>query len=221
MSRIVIVSHSHPNLRYGGGEVAAYRQFQHLLTLGEDVFFVGSTIGPEDSARFFGPSQQVISFGPRDFCLRGRGMDGFVMEQAEIRDEDWIFEFLLALRGDVYHFHHFWNIGAGTIRRLRAALPDAKFICTLHELTAICANHGQMVKRSGELCYVASEVEAALGAGVPVQGICLYPILNHLGWDDDRYCPNGLFDGVAPDGAREVHPPLAEELARWQSRFAR
>ncbi|WJS86015.1 glycosyltransferase [Paracoccus sp. TOH] len=161
MSRTVIVSHSHPNLRYGGGEVAAYRQFQHLLSLGEDVFFIGSTIGPEDSARYFDPSQQVISFGPRDFCLRGRGMDAFTMEHAEIRDEDWIFEFLLALQGDVYHFHHFWNIGAGTIRRLRAALPQAKFICTLHELTAICANHGQMVKRSGELCHAASEVACA------------------------------------------------------------
>ncbi|HWL57094.1 MAG TPA: glycosyltransferase [Paracoccus sp. (in: a-proteobacteria)] len=161
MSRTVIVSHSHPNLRYGGGEVAAYRQFEHLLSLGQDVFFVGSTIGPEDSAKFFGPSQQVVSFGPRDFCLRGRGMDSFTMEHADIRDEDWIFEFLLALQGDVYHFHHFWNIGAGTIRRLRAALPDAKFICTLHELTAICANHGQMVKRSGELCYASSEVACA------------------------------------------------------------
>ncbi|MGA0617008.1 glycosyltransferase [Paracoccus sp. KR1-242] len=161
MSRTVIVSHSHPNLRYGGGEVAAYRQFQHLLSLGQDVHFVGSTIGPEDSDRFFGPSQQVISFGPRDFCLRGRGMDGFTMEHADIRDEDWIFEFLLALRGDVYHFHHFWNIGAGTIRRLRTALPDSKFICTLHEMTAICANHGQMVKRSGELCHASSEVSCA------------------------------------------------------------
>ncbi|MFG6082532.1 glycosyltransferase [Paracoccus litorisediminis] len=161
MSRTVIVSHSHPNLRYGGGEVAAYRQFEHLLAQDEDVIFVGSTIGPEDSAKFFGPSQQVLSFGPRDFCLRGRGMDSFTMEHAEVRDEDWIFEFLLALQGDVYHFHHFWNIGAGTIRRLRAALPKAKFICTLHELTAICANHGQMVKRSGELCYASSEVACA------------------------------------------------------------
>ena len=161
MSRTVIVSHSHPNLRYGGGEVAAYRQFKFLLAQDEDVFFVGSTIGPEDSAKFFGSSQQVISFGPRDFCLRGRGMDAFTMEHPEIRDEDWIFEFLLALQGDVYHFHHFWNIGAGTIRRLRAARPNAKFICTLHELTAICANHGQMVKRSGELCYAASEVACA------------------------------------------------------------
>lgn len=161
MSRTVIVSHSHPNLRYGGGEVAAYRQFEHLLSLREDVFFVGSAIGPEDSDRFFGASQRVISFGPRDFCLRGRGMDSFTMEHAEIRDEDWILEFLVALRGDVYHFHHFWNIGAGTIRRLRAALPDAKFICTLHELTAICANHGQMVKRSGELCHASGEVACA------------------------------------------------------------
>lgn len=161
MSRTIIVSHSHPNLRYGGGEVAAYRQFEHLLSLGQDVFFVGSTIGPEDSNKFFGVSQQIISFGPRDFCLRGRGMDSFTMEHARIDDEDWIYEFLLALKGDIYHFHHFWNIGAGTIRRLRAALPHAKFICTLHELTAICANHGQMVKPSGELCYASSEVACA------------------------------------------------------------
>ncbi|MFC7704793.1 glycosyltransferase [Plastorhodobacter daqingensis] len=161
MTRTVIVSHSHPALKYGGGEVAAYRQFEHLESLGEDVYFVGSTIGPEDSDKFFGATQQVVSFGPRDFCLRGRGMDGFIMEQGQIDDEDWIVEFLSAFRGDVYHFHHFWNIGAGTIRRLRRALPAARFICTLHEMTAICANHGQMVKTSGELCYAASEVACA------------------------------------------------------------
>lgn len=161
MSRTVIVSHSHPNLRYGGGEVAAYRQFQHLLSLGEDAHFVGSTIGPEDSDEFFGRSQQVIAFGPRDYCLQGRGMDGFQMEHARIADEDWLVEFLLSFGADIYHFHHFWNIGAGTIRRLRAALPEARFICTLHEMTAICANHGQMVKRSGELCYAASEIACA------------------------------------------------------------
>ncbi|WP_273687838.1 glycosyltransferase [Ketogulonicigenium vulgare] len=161
MTRTVIVSHSHPNLRYGGGEVAAYRQYEHMQEQGEEVYFVGSTIGPEDSAKFFGAGQQIISFGPTDFCLRGMGMDSFVMEQSRITDEDWIFDFLLSLKGDIYHFHHFWNIGAGTIRRLRKALPHAHFICTLHELTAICANHGQMVKRSGELCYASSEVACA------------------------------------------------------------
>ncbi|MFN3525541.1 MAG: glycosyltransferase [Paracoccus sp. (in: a-proteobacteria)] len=165
MTRTVIVSHSHPSLRYGGGEVAAYRQFQHLLELGEDVYFTGSTIGPEDSARFFGPAQRVLAFSDRDFCLRGMGMDAFVMEHPRIESEDWVLDFLLAFEGDVYHFHHFWNIGAGTLRRLRAARPEAQLICTLHELTAICANHGQMVKSSGELCYGASEVACAACLG--------------------------------------------------------
>ncbi|WP_189654650.1 hypothetical protein [Paracoccus mutanolyticus] len=49
--------------------------------------------------------QQVISFDPRDFCLQGRGMDAFQMEQARIEDEDWIVEFLSAFQAEVYHFH--------------------------------------------------------------------------------------------------------------------
>ena len=30
MTRTVIVSHSHPRLKGGGGEVAAHRQFEHV-----------------------------------------------------------------------------------------------------------------------------------------------------------------------------------------------
>jgi beta-glucosidase/6-phospho-beta-glucosidase/beta-galactosidase len=41
--------------------------------------------------------------------------------------------------------------------------------------------------------YVADQAEQARAAGVPIEALCLYPILNHLGWDDNRYCPNGLF----------------------------
>jgi beta-glucosidase/6-phospho-beta-glucosidase/beta-galactosidase len=44
------------------------------------------------------------------------------------------------------------------------------------------------------LRYVGAEVRAARAAGVPVEGVCLYPVLNHLGWDDDRHCQNGLLD---------------------------
>lgn len=238
MTRIVIVSHSHPNLRYGGGEVAAYRQFQHLLSLGEDAYFVGSTIGPEDSDKFFGRSQQVISFSPRDFCLQGRGMDSFMMDQARIADEDWLVEFLLAFRAEVYHFHHFWNIGAGTIRRLRAALPNARFICTLHELTAICANHGQMVKASGELCYAASEVAcAACLARPPVDFVLrrarmldMLAVFDHLlspsEFLRDRFEDWGIAKGriaVIENGLDHVGDPAAEppeDLLRKSGRFA-
>jgi glycosyltransferase involved in cell wall biosynthesis len=161
MTRIVIVSHSHPALHYGGGEIAAYRQFQYLLSQGEDAWFVGSSLGPDASERFFGADQRILSVSERDFCIRGMGMDSFSMEHPRIENEDWTLEFLSALDGDVYHFHHFWNIGAGTIRRLRAARPKARMICTLHEMTAICAKHGQMVKTSGELCYAASDLDCA------------------------------------------------------------
>ncbi|HKI02055.1 MAG TPA: beta-glucosidase [Thermoanaerobaculia bacterium] len=73
--------------------------------------------------------------------------------------------------------------------------------------------------RSGWLTYVADEVLAARREGVPVNGICLYPILDYPGWDDDRHCRSGLWGYPGPGGKREVHLPLAEELARQIARF--
>jgi beta-glucosidase/6-phospho-beta-glucosidase/beta-galactosidase len=70
--------------------------------------------------------------------------------------------------------------------------------------------------RPAWLRYMCNEVYAAIFAGVPVEGICLYPILNHPGWDDDRHCHNGLLDYADDDGNREVDEPLAHELARQQ-----
>jgi len=66
--------------------------------------------------------------------------------------------------------------------------------------------------RPAWLSYVATEVMSAIQAGVPVHGICVYPILNHPGWDDDRHCYNGLWDYPQPDGSREIYKPLADEL---------
>jgi hypothetical protein len=62
--------------------------------------------------------------------------------------------------------------------------------------------------------YMCKEVLTAMAEGVPVEGICLYPILNHPGWDDDRHCHNGLFDYADADGHRPVFAPLADEIAR-------
>jgi hypothetical protein len=73
--------------------------------------------------------------------------------------------------------------------------------------------------RPAWLRYVCNEVFAAIANGVPVQGVCLYPIVNHPGWEDDRHCYNGLFDYADDWGDREAFEPLAIELAR-QQRFA-
>lgn len=68
--------------------------------------------------------------------------------------------------------------------------------------------------RPAWLRYMCKEVMTALAAGVPVEGICLYPIVNHPGWDDDRHCQNGLFDYADANGTREAFQPLLEEVVR-------
>ena len=68
--------------------------------------------------------------------------------------------------------------------------------------------------------YVCGEVAAAMDQGVDLQGVCLYPIANHPGWDDDRHCPNGLLSYANDEGRREVFQPLAMELRRQQKSFA-
>jgi hypothetical protein len=73
--------------------------------------------------------------------------------------------------------------------------------------------------RADWLRYVAAEVLAARRQGVPVHGICLYPILDYPGWDDDRHCCSGLWGYPGPHGERQAHGPLADELRRQMEVF--
>ncbi|HLH01488.1 MAG TPA: hypothetical protein VKX25_01860 [Bryobacteraceae bacterium] len=74
-------------------------------------------------------------------------------------------------------------------------------------------------RRAGWLRYVCDEVSYAIERGVPVEGICLYPILNYPGWSDERCCHTGLFDYCDEFGNRSIYRPLEEELAIQQKRM--
>jgi beta-glucosidase/6-phospho-beta-glucosidase/beta-galactosidase len=67
--------------------------------------------------------------------------------------------------------------------------------------------------------YVCDEVAAAIDAGVRIEGVCLYPIVNHPGWINNRHCHNALWDYADQNGEREIYAPLAEELERQIRRF--
>ena len=69
------------------------------------------------------------------------------------------------------------------------------------------------------LRYVCQEVAAAIESGIPIEGICIYPIMNHPGWVDDRHCYNGLWDYADERGEREIYEPLEAEIRRWQQVF--
>lgn len=65
--------------------------------------------------------------------------------------------------------------------------------------------------------YVTDEVAAALTNGVPMIGVCLYPVTDYPGWVDGRHCPVGLLGMPDGSGRRSVHRPLADELRRMNA----
>jgi Beta-galactosidase len=67
-------------------------------------------------------------------------------------------------------------------------------------------------ERAGWLDYVIQECAVAEQKNIPLLGICIYPILSHIAWTGERYCPNGLWDGEPPN--RQIFKPLAEIIFR-------
>ncbi len=64
----------------------------------------------------------------------------------------------------------------------------------------------------GWLGMIAAEVRQARRLGVPVLGICLYPIMDYPGWDDDRHCGVGLIEASEDWLSRSLRTDLAAEI---------
>lgn len=70
--------------------------------------------------------------------------------------------------------------------------------------------------RPSWLRYIGQEARAAAAAGVELEGLCLYPIIDYPGWGDDRHCYTGLWGYADDEGRREIYEPLAGELSHQQ-----
>jgi beta-glucosidase/6-phospho-beta-glucosidase/beta-galactosidase len=73
--------------------------------------------------------------------------------------------------------------------------------------------------RAAWLYYVCEQVRIAMREGVPILAICLYPITDYPGWENDRMASTGLFGPAEVDGERPVYLPLLEEMQRQQVLF--
>lgn len=153
---VCVLSHAHPDFSKGGGEIAAYRQHQLQRAIGwNSVFVAAADLNAGESGRR--ALTNVSRYAEDEFLFPFDRMANDRLSWQDASQRGALVRFLAGLDVRVYHLHHFWRIGLDLVADLKEARPDAKFVITLHEMLAICQNHGQMMKTKGrELCRVES-----------------------------------------------------------------
>ena len=73
---------------------------------------------------------------------------------------------------------------------------------------------------AGWLRYVSGEVWAARRAGVLVEGICLYPVMDYPGWLDERHCQCGLIRSGGDWSERSLDLDLLDQIAEERALLA-
>jgi beta-glucosidase/6-phospho-beta-glucosidase/beta-galactosidase len=132
----------------------------------------------------------------------------------------------LDLIGVNYYSDNQWFINGGTIARTDEAYrPLSELLAETYARYGkplfVAETGAEGEARASWLGYVGDEVLRALNDGIPLEGICLYPVLDYPGWINDRHCETGLLGFADENNAnkREVHRELARQLAFQQARF--
>lgn len=138
----------------------------------------------------------------------------------------------------VNHYHNSqWELGCdgGPSRALEWHLRDERRLGLAQMLGAAWARYGRPlivgetghigVGRAAWLHETAGEVRHARASGVPVQGICLYPLLDRPDWNDLAHWHRSGLWHVSDLGSRlhsrALNRPYAEALAAWRDVFHR
>ena len=130
----------------------------------------------------------------------------------------------LDIVGVNYYSDNQWYLGGATIPLGHHAYrPFHEILREVHRRYArpilIAETGAEASARAAWLYYVAAETRIAVEAGVPVEGICIYPIMDYPGWADRRPCAVGLFAGPKGPDRLAVHSALADELRRQTTLF--
>ena len=165
------------------------------------------------------PGDQKLAKAADDYRLSQ--FQAWDMISGRIRPDLGGAEKYLDIIGGNYYVHNQWILGATFIDpdhpRYR---PFRDMIVELHERYRrpffIAETGIEDDRRPSWFRYVCGEALAAAQKDVQLEGICLYPIVNHPGWLDGRHCHNGLWDYADDEGHREIYQPLADELKRQQ-----
>jgi glycosyltransferase involved in cell wall biosynthesis len=141
--RVLIVSHSHPEISKGGAEIAAHTLFRELnATPGFEAWYLGAARGHASEKLGTVLSQP---WSEREYLYACGPFDWFRFSNLDRRFPAEFRRLLEDIQPDVVHFHHILNFGIEAIAHVRDILPQAKIVLTLHEYLPICHHYGQMV----------------------------------------------------------------------------
>lgn len=194
---------------------------------------VRAVIAAIDAIRSVAPAARFVQVDPIVNIVTSRGMDDATVNAARAHQEG---QFVagdmlrdagrdyLDIVGANYYIHNQWVYGGKFIEptdpRYRPLHDILREVYERYRRPILLAETGIEDDRRPEwLRYVCDEVIIAMQHGIPVEGICLYPILDYPGWNDDRHCCTGLWGYADGCGNRDIYSPLAEELVRQQERI--
>ena len=157
---ILLISLFHPELVRGGAQQVAYELFQGLRARGGCHPIFLATIDNKYPA-LYKSGARITGFDgrPDEYLYLSRDYDYWWHKTGSPLLHEALETFLLQVRPDVVHVHHFLTLGIDVLTLIRRVLPDCRLVFTFHEFMGICAADGHMVRRTDRsLCTHASQV---------------------------------------------------------------
>lgn len=138
---------------------------------------------------------------------------------------------LLDLLGFNYYYNNQWIVGIGSYLKWANEDKDPRWRSFSNLLKEAYLRYNKPVvltetshpgeDRPGWISFIGKECQNAITDGVPLLGVCLYPIIDRPDWDDNSYWHHsGLWDEVIlPNGEteRQLNIPYALALKKAQA----
>jgi glycosyltransferase involved in cell wall biosynthesis len=141
--KILIASHSHPQLSKGGAEISAFELFKELQHQPQcEPWFLGCDRRETDQK----PGARISQpFSDREYIYSAGAYDWFKFANRDAGFPQDFRNLLKRLQPRVVHFHHYLGFGVEAFLHVRETLPNSKIVLTLHEYLALCHHFGQMI----------------------------------------------------------------------------
>ena len=158
--KVLLISLFHPELVRGGAQQVAYELFEGLKEVPGCEPVLLAAIDQSFPA-LYKSGARITGFDGRhnEYIYLSAEYDYLWHKTSSALHLAAVEEFLLTIRPDVIHFHHFLAMGVDWLTLVRRVLPDARIIFTFHEFLSICHADGHMVRKTDRsLCTRASQV---------------------------------------------------------------